>query len=105
MTGNEPTDLLLIRIPRILEMIVVSRSTLYRLMKFNGFPQPIRVRGCACWSSRDVQTWISRQLVQVVHVRRTSVRAIEIPAQAYEALCRMASEGETPGDVVVRLVV
>ena len=106
MTGDEPTDLLLIRTPRVLEMLGVSKSTLYRLIEFNGFPRPIHVRGCARWSSRDVQTWISRLLTQSTHVhRRTPVRAIEIPAQVYEALCRMTKEGETPGDVVVRLVV
>ncbi len=105
MTGNEPTDLLLIRMPRVLQMVGVSSRTLYRLIEFNGFPRSMHVRGCACWSSHDVQTWISRQLTHGTHARRrTPVRAIEIPAQVYEALCRMASEDETPGDVVVRLV-
>ena len=101
----EPTSPKLIRIATILQMIGVSRRTLYRLMEFNDFPQPTLVRGCACWALRDVESWISKQLTKDTRARRSRVRAVEIPMQAYEALCLISRDGETPSDVIASLVV
>lgn len=105
MIGMDTTSPTLIRMPRVLQMVGVSRSTLYRLMEFNDFPQPIQVRGCACWSLRAVESWIIKQQGLNMRIRRTPVRTVEVPAQAYAALCRMAAEGETPSDVIARLTV
>ena len=105
MVGMEPTSPKLIRIAAVLQMVGVSRRTLYRLMEFNDFPQPIFVRGCACWLLEAVERWISKQLSQNDRARRTPIRAVEIPAQAFDALCRMARDGETPSDVIARLAI
>lgn len=105
MVGMEPTSPKLIRIAAISQMVGVSRRTLYRLMEFNDFPQPTMVRGCACWSLREVEAWISKQLVKDTRARRSPVRVVEIPMQAYEALRLMARDGETPSDVIARLAV
>lgn len=94
----------LLRLPQLLQRVGVSRRTLCRLMEFDGFPQPTLIRGCACWNQSDVESWIFRQLSCEPSRRRTTVRVIEITAQAYDRLTNLAREGETPDEAINRLV-
>lgn len=94
----------LIRLPQVVQRVGVSRRTLYRLMESDGFPQPTLIRGCACWSQFDVESWISRRLSSESRSRRTPVRAIEITAHAYDRLLQLVRDGETPDDAINRLV-
>jgi predicted DNA-binding transcriptional regulator AlpA len=47
-----------IRIAKVLGMMGVSKSTLYREIRDNRFPAPKKIRGCSCWAHTDVLKYI-----------------------------------------------
>jgi prophage regulatory protein len=54
--GDE--DLRLLRIERVLDLIPVSRNTLYRMVKEGEFPAPYKFRGNSCWSNEELRDWL-----------------------------------------------
>jgi prophage regulatory protein len=54
----------LLRLPAVLHITGLSRSTLYRLVRSGEFPAPMKVgRRCVLWPQSAVRDWI-RALVQ-----------------------------------------
>ncbi len=50
----------LLRIKQILEMIPISKSTLWLWVSLGKFPQPIRIGSrCTVWKAEDVQDFIN----------------------------------------------
>ena len=48
-----------LRMPEVLSRIGLSRSTVWRLIKKEEFPKPIRLGGRAIgWIEDDVESWI-----------------------------------------------
>mgnify|MGYP001451785733 CR=1 FL=1 len=59
-----PDDLALLRLPRVLAMTGLSRSSLFRLVAAGRFPRPVPLAGTAAkaWSSAAVNQWVEQQL-------------------------------------------
>lgn len=54
--GDE--DLRLLRIEQVLDLIPISRNTLYRMVKANEFPPPYKFRANSCWSNEEIRDWL-----------------------------------------------
>ncbi|MBN3822288.1 AlpA family phage regulatory protein [Burkholderia sp. Ac-20384] len=48
----------LIRLPQVLELVGLGKTTIYALMKGDEFPQPRKVRNVSLWVESEVQSWI-----------------------------------------------
>lgn len=58
---NTPVDRLL-RLPEVLNMIGVSRPTLYRMIKAGTFPAPIKQGTISSWPQSKVSAYINSML-------------------------------------------
>jgi len=65
-TKLKPTKLL--RLPKVLEKIGVSRSQLYRLINQGGFPKQyhLSVR-TAVWDEAEVEAWLHQKMQGSTH--------------------------------------
>lgn len=54
----------LLRLPDVIALTRLSRSTLYRLMDRGAFPRPVSVAGTRirAWSAEAISAWIDDQL-------------------------------------------
>lgn len=49
----------ILRLPAVIEATGLSRTSIWRLVRANRFPQPIRLTAKAIgWKRTDVQSWI-----------------------------------------------
>ena len=66
-TGRQPEDPVqsiyrIMRIPEVVALLGISRTTLWRLRCRGEFPQPIRVScGVVGWCADDVYDWIEER--------------------------------------------
>ena len=50
----------LIRLPELMAITSMKKSTIYDMQRAQKFPQSLRLsRRCVAWKSTDVQNWIS----------------------------------------------
>lgn len=56
MDGKDD-ELRMLRIDRVLELIPVSRVTLYRMIKAGQFPRPVKLGGSSAWSNQEIRKW------------------------------------------------
>jgi prophage regulatory protein len=61
--NNQDTQVLVVRMSRLVEMIGLSRSTIWKLLSEGKFPNPIRLGSRSiAWRIKDVEDWLeSRQ--------------------------------------------
>jgi len=60
-------DLSLIKLPEVIIMTGLSRSTIYLYMKENEFPKPVRIgKRAVAWRREQVENWIKHRIVQSV---------------------------------------
>ena len=55
--AKEDSELRMLRIDRVLELIPVSRVTLYRMIKAGQFPRPVKLGGSSAWSNQEIRKW------------------------------------------------
>lgn len=48
----------LIRLPEVLDMVGLGKTTLYEMIKTREFPQPRKVRHLSVWVESEVQEWV-----------------------------------------------
>ncbi|WP_204371280.1 helix-turn-helix transcriptional regulator [Burkholderia cenocepacia] len=48
----------LLRLPTVLDMVGLGKTTIYDMMKEGSFPRPRRVRNLSLWAETEVQAWI-----------------------------------------------
>ncbi|HDV8349678.1 TPA: AlpA family phage regulatory protein [Burkholderia vietnamiensis] len=48
----------LLRLPTVLDMVGLGKTTIYDMMKEGSFPKPRRVRNLSLWAETEVQAWI-----------------------------------------------
>ncbi|MFD2447142.1 helix-turn-helix transcriptional regulator [Vogesella fluminis] len=62
------TAIQLYRLPTVISLVGLSRSSIYRLMDDGAFPVPVKLgQRSVAWRSADVHAWIeSRQSTQNV---------------------------------------
>jgi prophage regulatory protein len=94
----------LIDVKDAMEMLGVSRATVYRLMDEDGFPRQIAIRGCARWLESDVRSWIDAQAKASAPSASGRIRVLEFHAAQVCAIDRLAQPGERTEDVILRLV-
>jgi len=46
------------RISELVQLIGVSRSTIYRLIKENKFPRPLKIGKISLWAKEDIERWL-----------------------------------------------
>ena len=57
--NNQDTHVLVVRMSRLVEMIDLSRSTVWKLLSEGKFPNPIRLGPRSIgWRIKDVEDWI-----------------------------------------------
>ncbi len=58
------TPQVFLRLPEVIKRTGLAKSTLYELIKQNGFPAPIRPNGvrCSMWVETEVDNWISEKI-------------------------------------------
>ena len=57
--NNQDTHVLVVRMSRLVEMIGLSRSTVWKLLSEGKFPNPIRLGPRSIgWRIKDVEDWI-----------------------------------------------
>ena len=54
----------LLRLPAVMEMTGISQTSVYRLVRENKFPQPVRVAvpKMTVWPSDKIEEWVQNQL-------------------------------------------
>jgi predicted DNA-binding transcriptional regulator AlpA len=45
----------------LMEIMSVSRSTLWRMVKYENFPKPVILIGSQRWISNDVESWLEER--------------------------------------------
>lgn len=48
----------LLRLPTVISMVGLGKTTIYDMMKEGSFPRPRRVRNLSLWAETEVQAWI-----------------------------------------------
>ena len=51
----------LLTLPEVIAAVKCSRSTVYVLMRREGFPVPLKVGRNNCWLASEVDEWIAKQ--------------------------------------------
>jgi len=58
--SNEVDSML--RLPAVIQLVSLSRTTIYELSKTGEFPKPIKLSARAvAWSARAIYTWIEQR--------------------------------------------
>ena len=53
----------LIRLPRVIQLTALGRTTIYELTKNGTFPRPVKLSARAvAWSATAVQAWINARI-------------------------------------------
>lgn len=53
----------ILRLPRVMDRVGFSRSTIYDFVSKGGFPQPVKIGARAVgWLDSEVDAWISERL-------------------------------------------
>ena len=53
----------ILRLPDVMEITKLGKTTIYRMMKDGIFPQPIKISAARCsgWLSSEIEAFIQRQ--------------------------------------------
>lgn len=57
-TDNPTSELKLVRLPEVLERTKLGKTTIYKLMKSDEFPQPRKAGRATLWRSSDLEDWM-----------------------------------------------
>lgn len=66
MAKNEqlPDDLRFLRLEQVLDLVPVSRATLYRNIKAGQFPKPCRIGASNLWPLTEVRAWVAKTIAK-----------------------------------------
>jgi predicted DNA-binding transcriptional regulator AlpA len=62
-TGEKTMNNLL-KLRDLMEIMKISRSTLWRVQQRKDFPKPVELLGCKRWRSEELQSWLDTQAAQ-----------------------------------------
>jgi len=54
----EPPPDRLIRLAAVCDIVGVSRATIYRMIRAETFPPPVKVNAASLWVEREVSAWV-----------------------------------------------
>ncbi len=58
--GEKTMDALL-RLRDLMEIMKISRSTLWRVQQREDFPKPVTLLGCKRWRHEELKSWLDEQ--------------------------------------------
>jgi prophage regulatory protein len=68
--NNLDTQVLVVRMSRLVEMIGLSRSTIWKLLSEGKFPNPIRLGSRSiAWRINDIEEWLQSRQELTTHRR------------------------------------
>jgi prophage regulatory protein len=68
--NNQDTQVLVVRMSRLVEMIGLSRSTIWKLLSEGKFPNPIRLGSRSiAWRINDIEEWLQSRQELTTHRR------------------------------------
>jgi prophage regulatory protein len=50
----------LIRLPTVLDRVGLKRSTIYKRMKADAFPHPVKIGGASVWVEAEVDAYVAQ---------------------------------------------
>jgi len=57
-------SLAVIRLPKVVKLVALSRSTVYSLIKNNAFPKPVKLSARAVgWREFDIEAWLESRAI------------------------------------------
>jgi prophage regulatory protein len=65
--SNSNSEVTLMRIPQILEVMPISKSKFWLMVQKGEFPKPIKIRRSSFWTIEQVQTFIREKTRQSSH--------------------------------------
>ena len=54
------SEVLLLRLPDLIRMTQLSKSTIYGLIQEGGFPEPVKVGHASVWKSAAIHQWVEQ---------------------------------------------
>ena len=51
----------LLRLRDLMEIMKISRSTLWRVQQRDNFPKPVTLLGCKRWRRKELKAWLDEQ--------------------------------------------
>lgn len=48
----------LLDLPKVIDKVSLSRTTIYRLIKTGDFPTPVKILGSSRWKESDLDRWM-----------------------------------------------
>jgi prophage regulatory protein len=68
--NSQDTQVLVVRMSRLVEMIGLSRSTIWKLLSEGKFPNPIRLGSRSiAWRINDIEEWLQSRQELTTHRR------------------------------------
>ena len=59
-------DLKLYRLPAVMQLTGLARSTIYKVMRLGRFPKQVHLTDqCVAWRSSDIDAWIASRSTEV----------------------------------------
>ena len=65
--NNSNSEVTLMRIPQILEVMPISKSKFWLMVQKGEFPKPIKIGRSSFWTIEQVQTFIRERTKQSSH--------------------------------------
>ena len=65
--SNSNSEVTLMRIPQILEVMPISKSKFWLMVQKGEFPKPIKIGRSSFWTIEQVQTFIRERTKQSSH--------------------------------------
>lgn len=60
-THNE--EIRFLRTKQVLELVALSRTTIYRLSHKGEFPKPVRIGSASVWCESEIKSWMKERLI------------------------------------------
>ena len=72
-----------LRLPAVIELSGLSRSTIYRLIKLGKFPAPVRIGEAAtAWLPADIDAWFATLPSQTPSIYKEAKQLLAVKAGA-----------------------
>lgn len=69
--NNQDTQVLVVRMSRLVEMIGLSQSTIWKLLSEGKFPNPIRLSSRSiAWRIGDIEAWLQSRQESITQRRK-----------------------------------
>lgn len=64
LTAKERMSMMWLSLDGVIEILPISRASIWRMVEEGRFPAPYDVRGTAMWPEKDIQQWIRERIAE-----------------------------------------